>query len=183
MRCIDKRVDIHEAGDAVKGRADLSMSEHINKLDADSNLSSSRTASDSDLSIGYMLTSARTRMLQEMDTSLSPFGLTGAQFTILRRIAEGAANTAAELCRILQYDTGSMTRMLDRLEEKGAIVRQRSPDDRRVVNIQLTESGAEQYPKLREEVRRAVDTMFSSLSADELQQLRGLLSRLLRTGK
>ncbi|HEX2584384.1 MAG TPA: MarR family transcriptional regulator, partial [Steroidobacteraceae bacterium] len=97
---------------------------------------------DPDLSIGYLLTTVRTRMLQEMDAALNPHGLTGAQFTILRRIAENSAHTAADLCRLLQYDTGSMTRMLDRLEEKGVIGRERCPDDRRVVNIRLTDSGA-----------------------------------------
>jgi len=154
----------------------LAMNEYTNK--SDSTVPSGRVTGDEDLSIGYMLTSVRTRMLQEMDTCLNPHGLTGAQFTILRRIAEGAANTAAELCRILQYDTGSMTRMLDRLEEKGAIIRQRSPDDRRVVNIQLTPSGAAQYPQLRGEVRATIKHMFAVLSDQEIAQLRDLLARL-----
>jgi len=157
----------------------LAMNEYTTK--SDSNVPAGRTPGDEDLSIGYLLTSVRTRMLQEMDTCLNPHGLTGAQFTILRRIAEGAANTAAELCRLLQYDTGSMTRMLDRLEEKGAITRQRSPDDRRVVNIQLTPTGTAQYPQLREEVRAAVNHMFAALSDQELAQLRNLLSRLIRS--
>lgn len=152
------------------------MSEH-----KQSDVQPTGRAADVDLSLGYMLTSVRTRMLQEMDGRLNPHGLTGAQFTILRRIAEGAANTAAELCRLLQYDTGSMTRMLDRLEEKGMITRQRSPDDRRVVNIQLTPTGAEQYPKLRDEARAAANGMFAVLTDQELDQLSGLLQRLIRS--
>jgi DNA-binding MarR family transcriptional regulator len=135
---------------------------------------------DPDLSIGYLLTTVRTRMLQEMDTALNPHGLTGAQFTILRRIAENAAHTAADLCRLLQYDTGSMTRMLDRLEEKGVICRERSPDDRRVVNIQLTTSGLNDYPKWREEVRHGLSVMFDAISNEEQVQLRDLLHRLVR---
>jgi len=119
-------------------------------------------------------------MLQEMDAALLPHGLTGAQFTILRRIAENAAHTAADLSRLLQYDTGSMTRMLDRLEEKGVICRERSPDDRRVVNIYLTSSGTHDYPKWREEVRRGLSNMFDALSSDEQTQLGSLLSRLVK---
>ncbi|HVY22280.1 MAG TPA: MarR family transcriptional regulator [Steroidobacteraceae bacterium] len=135
---------------------------------------------DPDLSIGYLLTTVRTRMLQDMDNVLHPHGLTGAQFTILRRIAENSAHTAADLCRLLQYDTGSMTRMLDRLEEKGVICRERSPDDRRVVNIRLTASGTNDYPKWREEVRNSLSGMFNALSDEEQAQLRALLSRLIR---
>ncbi len=133
---------------------------------------------DPGLYIGYLVTGVRTRMMQEMDACLNPFGLTGAQFIILRRIAEGVATTAAELCRVLEYDTGSMTRMLDRLEEKGVILRERSSDDRRVVKIQLTPQGAEQYPSLRNEVRVALNRRFSPLSGDELVQLRSMLERL-----
>lgn len=135
---------------------------------------------DPDLSVGYLLTAARTRMLQEIDMVLNPYGLTGAQFTILRRIAESSAHTAADLCRLLQYDTGSMTRMLDRLEEKGVICRERSPDDRRVVNIRLTDSGANDYPTWREKVSNSLGTMFNVLSDDEQTQLRALLGRLVR---
>jgi len=135
---------------------------------------------DPDLSIGYLLTTVRTRMLQEMDAALNPHGLTGAQFTILRRIAENSAHTAADLCRLLQYDTGSMTRMLDRLEEKGVICRERCPDDRRVVNIRLTASGSTDYPKWREEVRGRLSDIFDVLNNDEQTLLRSLLNRLIK---
>lgn len=136
---------------------------------------------DPGLYIGYLVTSVRTRMMQEMDACLSPYGLTAAQFIILRRIAEGVATTAAELCRVLEYDTGSMTRMLDRLEEKCVVLRERSSDDRRVVKIQLTAQGAEQYPKLKDEVRVTLNRRFSALSFDELEQLRGMLERLTKS--
>jgi MarR family transcriptional regulator, multiple antibiotic resistance protein MarR len=135
---------------------------------------------DLDLYIGYLVTGVRTRMIQEMDSSLVPFGLTAAQFIILRRIAEGVATTAAELCRVLEYDTGSMTRMLDRLEEKAVVTRERSSDDRRVVNIQLTEQGAEQYPKLKEQVRLALARRFAPLSDTDMQTLRDLLEKLVK---
>ena len=159
---------------------ELIMNEHCNKPDEP--LMGAPTAivanDDPGLYIGYLVTGVRTRMMQEMDACLNPYGLTGAQFIILRRIAEGVATTAAELCRVLEYDTGSMTRMLDRLEEKSVIIRERSSDDRRVVKIMLTTQGTEQYPKLKSEVSLALNRRFSPLSGDELQQLRGMLERL-----
>ncbi len=155
------------------------MNEHVSRNEPVAPVPPTTSGSDDlDLYIGYLITGVRTRMMQEMDTSLNPHGLTGAQFIILRRIAEGVATTAAELCRVLEYDTGSMTRMLDRLEEKNVILRERSSDDRRVVKIQLTPQGAEQYPRLKDEVRMALNRRFSPLSGDELQQLRDMLERL-----
>jgi len=156
------------------------MNEPMSECDQSLSADKSSCKSDPDLSIGYLLTTVRTRMLQEMDAALNPHGLTGAQFTILRRVAENSAHTAADLCRLLQYDTGSMTRMLDRLEEKGVIGRERCPDDRRVVNIRLTTSGLNDYPKWREEVRGRLSDIFDVLSADEQQQLQSLLVRLVR---
>ncbi len=159
------------------------MSEHVNKTDElVVEMPAGRSGvEDPDLYIGYLITGVRTRMMQEMDACLTPHGLTGAQFIILRRIADGVATTAAELCRVLEYDTGSMTRMLDRLEEKNVIVRERSSDDRRVVKIQLTPQGTEQYPKLQEQVRLALKRRFAPLSSDELVQLRSMLERLIKS--
>jgi len=141
---------------------------------------SNMVSDDLGLHIGYLVTGLRTRIMQEMDTTLVPYGLTAAQFVILRRIAEGVATTAAELCRVLEYDTGSMTRMLDRLEEKAVIIRERSSDDRRVVNIQLTEQGSAQYPELRERVRVALGRLLSPLNQGDLNSLSRLLESLTR---
>jgi len=152
----------------------------MNQCDPSPPADKTSCTADPDLSIGYLLTAVRTRMLQEMDAALHPRGLTGAQFTILRRIAENSAHTAADLCRLLQYDTGSMTRMLDRLEEKGVIARERCPDDRRVVNIHLTASGASDYPKWREEVRGRLSDIFDAISNEEQTLLRSLLTRLIK---
>ena len=156
------------------------LSEHLDKVTVPNQAPIKQVggADDPGLHIGYLVTGVRTRMMQEMDTCLAPYGLTGAQFVILRRIAEGVATTAADLCRVLDYDTGSMTRMLDRLEEKCVILRVRSSDDRRVINIQLTEQGAQQYPKLKEEVSRVFNQRLSCLSERELEQLHGMLQRL-----
>ncbi|HUI61851.1 MAG TPA: MarR family transcriptional regulator, partial [Steroidobacteraceae bacterium] len=68
----------------------------------------------------------RTVLLTALDRELQPYGLAGTQFAVLKNIADETADTAADLCRILHYDTGSMTRILDRLEEKGLISRERS---------------------------------------------------------
>jgi len=155
------------------------MSEHPEKNAAPEQAPTQKTGSDDPgLYIGYLVTGVRTRMMQEMDSCLTPHGLTGAQFIILRRIAEGVATTAADLCRVLEYDTGSMTRMLDRLEEKCVIIRERSSDDRRVINIQLTAQGAEQYPRLKDEVSRVFNRRLASLNEQELIELRSMLERL-----
>src|SRR3984893_16222004 len=85
------------------------------------------------LGVGYLLGRARGSLLNALDTQPEPFGLTGIQFEVLKHLAEGAAHTAADLCRRMHYDTGSMTRILDRLEEKGLVGRERGRGEPRPV--------------------------------------------------
>src|SRR6266404_7426473 len=105
------------------------------------------------------------RVLSKLDAELQPFGFTGMQFAILKNVAEGAADTAADLCRLLHYDTGSMTRLVDRLEEKGLIRRERSKDDRRVVSLRITSAGRAALPRLRDSATRVIQRMLTGFSA------------------
>ena len=67
------------------------------------------------------LFSARSTLLTNLDAELEQYGLSGVQYGVLKHLADGTALTAVDLSRLLHYDTGSMTRMLDRLEEKARL--------------------------------------------------------------
>jgi MarR family transcriptional regulator, multiple antibiotic resistance protein MarR len=133
--------------------------------------------------IGPLIGRVRTVMLSKLDAELQPFGITGTQFAILKNVAEGAAQTAADLCRLLHYDTGSMTRLLDRLEEKGLMRRERSKDDRRVVSLGVTAAGRTALPRLRDSAARVIQRMLTGFSAAEVTDLRGLLGRMIENGQ
>jgi DNA-binding MarR family transcriptional regulator len=94
------------------------------------------------------------------------------------RIATGCASTAAELCRFSRYDTGSMTRMLDRLEEKGLIHRVRSSTDRRVIHLELTHAGRELYTLLPPVAIKVLNEHLRGFTRDELDLLKQLLNRM-----
>src|SRR5574343_1226934 len=67
--------------------------------------------------------------------------VTAAQFKVVLLFSQQRASTPAELVRLLNLDSGAMTRMLDRLEQKGLLTRERSQADRRQVYLRLTEAG------------------------------------------
>src|SRR5258707_12822646 len=100
------------------------------------------------LGVGYLLGRARGSLLDALDAELARFGLTGMQFGVLKHLAEGAAHTAADLCRRMHYDTGSMTRMLDRLEGKGLGHRGRGREDRRLMLLRIAPGGRVLLPRL-----------------------------------
>ena len=74
-------------------------------------------------SIGQYI--GRSALLKDrlLDRYLAPLDITSAQFKVLMFIYMDRANTPADLCRELSVDSGSMTRMLDRLEKKGLLLR------------------------------------------------------------
>ena len=133
--------------------------------------------------IGHLIGRARSSLLTGLDTELEPFGLTGAQFAVLKTVADGTADTAADLCRTMHYDTGSMTRMLDRLEEKGVLRRERCTQDRRVVYLRLTAPGNELLPELRSAAVRVISRHTAGFAPAEVETLKQYLERMIKNGQ
>lgn len=132
-----------------------------------------------DESLGYLLHQVRGRLIAAIDTELGPLEITWAQWGTLLHIANGKAETASDLCRNMAGDTGSMTRMLDRLEQKGLIRRERSEEDRRIVQLFLTEAGRKLYPKLPPIAVKVLNEHLRGFSSDELETMKGFLRRML----
>jgi len=129
-------------------------------------------------SLGRLIADVSGRLLTALDDELTGMGITGAQWVILMRIAGGRGSTAAELCRFSRYDTGSMTRMLDRLEEKGLIRRARSSRDRRIIHLELTDAGRALHPLLPPVAVKVLNSHLKGFSPKELDLFKGFLKRM-----
>jgi DNA-binding MarR family transcriptional regulator len=138
---------------------------------------------DEGLSVGYLLGRARASLLSSLDARLERFGLSGMQFAVLKHVAEGSAQTAAELCRFMQYDTGAMTRILDRLEERGLVSRQRSRTDRRAVVLGISASGRTQLTRLTSVAGGVLEAHLRGFSAGEVALLKSYLGRMIENGQ
>lgn len=137
-------------------------------------------------SIGALLSRVRVEMLAALDRelaadrSLESLGMSAAQYIIIASLAgPQEPKSAADLCKGLSYDAGAMTRMLDRLEAKGLIRRSRSLEDRRLMNLELTDAGRAAYPRMREISLLIANRFLHGFSKAEARQLEGLLSRML----
>ena len=135
------------------------------------------------LSVGYLMARARASLLAGLDAELAPFGLNAMQYAVLKHLADGVARTAADLCRHMYYDTGSMTRILDHLEEKGLLRRERCRDDRRVVFLRVAAAGRAQLPRLRAVGTRVLEDHLAGFNAAEVESLKGYLGRMIENGK
>jgi DNA-binding MarR family transcriptional regulator len=130
-------------------------------------------------SIGYLLKRAGIQLSTTVDRSLAQFDMTHAQFTIVIKLLHGYARTAAELARDAMTDTGAMTRMLDRLEEKGIVQRTRSVADRRVVEVELTEKGKRLADDMMLVAVDALNHHLRDFSLEEVEQFKNFLRRMI----
>jgi DNA-binding MarR family transcriptional regulator len=130
-------------------------------------------------SVGYLLKRLNTELHRGVDRELEPLGLTSAQFSVMAQIVYRRADTPSAICDLLEYDRGAMTRMIDRLEEKGLLRRAPDEDDRRTIRLALTREGQELFPKLIARIVNVLNRFLSGFSEKEVDQLKSYLLRML----
>jgi DNA-binding MarR family transcriptional regulator len=128
--------------------------------------------------VGGLVGRVKMKLLDAMEKELAPYDISAAQYVIIVGLANGI-DSASGLCRGVSYDPGAMTRMIDRLERKGLVRRIRSPEDRRVVRLALTEEGKAVYPKLIASAAEVTNRSLEGFTKSEVEQLEGLLQRVL----
>jgi DNA-binding MarR family transcriptional regulator len=129
--------------------------------------------------IGRYIGRVKIKMTEALDQELEQYDITAAQYVVLVSLATGTADSAATLCRCISYDPGAMTRMLDRLERRGLIRRVPNPNDRRAINLELTDEGKAIYPKLKHASMTIGNKFLTGFSQDEVKQLEGFLQRMI----
>ncbi|MDN7181410.1 MarR family winged helix-turn-helix transcriptional regulator [Caballeronia sp. SEWSISQ10-4 2] len=130
-------------------------------------------------SIGFMINKARNILIVEMDAALKELDISSQQMGILMALTLGLAATPFELSKVLGIDTGLMTRMLDKLEAKELLQRSRSLEDRRVVNLALTEKGEEVAAQIPEVAPDVLNAHLKHFNKAEFEEFRRLLRKFL----
>jgi DNA-binding MarR family transcriptional regulator len=130
-------------------------------------------------SIGYLLKRVGSLLTTTFDRELARYDMTHAQFGIFIRLFHGHARTAADLAREMMTDTGAMTRMLDRLEEKDFVQRTRSSEDRRVIEVALTPKGRQMADELTQVAVDGMNHFLRGFSEPEVTQFKDFLRRMI----
>jgi DNA-binding MarR family transcriptional regulator len=105
-------------------------------------------------------------------------GLHPYHHAVLAVLDEGTRETQGAIADALGYDRGQLVGLLDELEERNLVERQRDPADRRRHTVRLTPDGKRALAKLRALARQLEDDFLASLGEDERAQLHALLRRL-----
>ncbi len=114
-----------------------------------------------------------------LETVCAPFDITGQQYNVLRilRGAEPSGLPTLMIAERMIERAPGVTRMIDRLEAKGLVVRDVRPNDRRCVYCRITEKGLNLLELLDEPVDET-NTVFDGLSKAELKQFTVLLEKI-----
>jgi DNA-binding MarR family transcriptional regulator len=131
-------------------------------------------------SVGYLARYAHRAFAKALAGELAPHDILGGQWSALRVLWEQEGLSQVDLAERMRVEKASLTGVLDAMERRKLIVRSRNSEDRRKVNINLTAYGrslkAQLLPYGLSINRRATRGM----SAAEVDQLRGLLVRVIR---
>jgi len=126
------------------------------------------------------LQKAADKLSVQAEQLMKSHGLTGAQYNVLRilRGAEPDGLACSSISeRMISHDP-DMTRLLDRMEKRHLITRQRQSDDRRVVKTRITSGGLELLKRLDPLIRELHKGQFAHLGNARVKTLTDLLDQI-----
>jgi MarR family transcriptional regulator, temperature-dependent positive regulator of motility len=110
------------------------------------------------------------------------FDLTPVQYAALAAIRTNPGIDQVTLAGLIAYDRTTITGVVDRLVQKGLLVRQASPRDRRARELQMTDAGRRTLRAMAPAVEQAQRIMLRGLSEKEARELMRLLRKAISAG-
>ena len=119
-------------------------------------------------------------MANRYEKLISQFGITGSQYNVLR-ILKGVYPDGHPRCEIamrMMEIAPDITRLIDRLEKQGLVVRDRTKEDRRMSITKLSEKGLRLMEEIQPEMEKEHKNSTKNLSEEECRKLSMLLEKL-----
>lgn len=115
----------------------------------------------------------------EVDTTLlRPTGLTQAQFDVIATLGNTEGFAMRELSAKTLIAKGTLTGVIDRLEQKGLVARTTNPEDRRSFVVALTAEGDALFQRIFPEHLERLKSLFDGMDDARLDGLRAELVAL-----
>lgn len=129
-------------------------------------------------SIGYLCKRAHLLLVERIEPALAASDLTFTQYVVLIQLRDGDPLTATDLGTLLCHDSGALTRVLDQLEARELIRRERSREDRRSIQLRLTDRGREVIDAVLPRVIDRLNVALAGTPRADFTALIGLLTRM-----
>ena len=117
---------------------------------------------------------------KRLQDDLEKLDLTPPQFYVLATIGYAGGLPFGEIGEKMMVTVSNLTGIVDRLEEKGLVNRNRDAHDRRIVRVRLTEKGSKVYKNTIPLFEKGIAQFFSPLDKLQQKELSSLLRKLIR---
>ena len=121
-----------------------------------------------------------TWMVGRINQVLKPFDLTEPQYNVLRilRGQNGDAMPLYEIQDRMIQKMSNVSRLIDKLLDKGLVVRKECRDNRRKVDIMITRKGLDMLDEVDPDLTKLFDAMAKNLKKDDARLLSEMLDEL-----
>jgi MarR family 2-MHQ and catechol resistance regulon transcriptional repressor len=133
---------------------------------------------DTALHSWVVLARAYHTILRAVSRDAATYGITIGQFAVLEVLYHKGPLALGQIGSLLVVTAGNVTYVVDQLERRGLVQRERRRDDRRMVYASLTPKGRELLDEIFPRHARFVATLFDALEDTEQQELARLLKKL-----
>lgn len=115
---------------------------------------------------------------EQIKGEMTKYKLSITEFSALEVLYQKGKQTVQQIGNCILVSSGSMTYVIDKLEQKGFLKRNACPDDRRVIHVTLTDDGNELMEEIMPKHNELVEDMFDSLNSDEAETLAHILEKV-----
>ena len=131
-------------------------------------------------SFGLLLRQVGDGLVRQLDATMAEedLGIGFTHYVGLKVLSQLAPCTAAELGQAINQVPSAVTRLLDRLESLGAVRREPHAQDRRALQLVVTDDGKALWERLKVRGDRIMDLALGDLDEAEREQLFSLLTRV-----
>ena len=118
-------------------------------------------------------------LVTKQSSLFKPLGLSPEQYNVLRilRGQKGSPITVSSIQDRMLNKMSNASRLVEKLKQKGMVVREECPTDRRQVDILITEKGMDVLNQLQNQMHELNRTLIQ-LNEEEVDQLNFLLDKL-----
>ena len=130
-------------------------------------------------SIGYLIKRASALAMESIEPAFAEQSFTFTQWVVMMHLRDGLAINAKDICSQLRHDSGAVTRVIDQLEARELVRRERGLNDRREVKLTLTQAGHQVVESLIPLVVDKLNHALRDFSSAEVSELTRLLLKFI----
>jgi DNA-binding MarR family transcriptional regulator len=131
-----------------------------------------------DCLVGYNARRVALYLINGFMHSAAEHGLRPVEFSVLSVVRHNPGITSSQVSQALELLPPNLVRLVQGLEARGLLRRQRAPTDRRAIGLYATDRGARLLKNAQSAALSSEQHMLEHLSADEKDALIGLLRRV-----